>query len=147
MLAKLIVFFSVFTIVLCGTIAGELTVEVNGIDWQMGGRIEVGLYNSKTGYLKPGYEVYTLSKFIQSRSTLIFVFRDLPEGHYMAAVLHDLNGDSLMETDFLGLPLEGFAFSGVERTRLIPPGFDKVAIFVGKTDRKRTMARMKYRLM
>lgn len=124
--------------------AAELKVQVRNIDWQKSGRIKVGLYTARKGYLKPGYQVVNQVMDINGNSSLEFIFRDLPAGRYAAGVLHDENGNSLMDTGFLGIPLEGYGFSGVDKPGLERPSFNKVAVTLTENSTVSTSATMRY---
>ena len=57
------------------------------------------------------------------------VFPDVPEGSYAIAVFQDTNGNSTLDRDPRGLPLEPYGFSnGTGRTA--PPSFEAARITV-----------------
>jgi uncharacterized protein (DUF2141 family) len=58
------------------------------------------------------------------------VFNDLPPGEYAAAVFHDENSSGAFDTNFLGLPEEGYGFSNGTRAGFGPPSFDEAAVAV-----------------
>ena len=62
--------------------------------------------------------------------TIRFVFEDLPAGRYAIAVIHDKNNNGKLDTDFLGMPKEGFGFSQNATGFMGPPSFKKAAINV-----------------
>ena len=51
-------------------------------------------------------------------------FENLPAGTYAVAVHHDENGNHHMDTNFIGLPIEGYGFSRDAKPHLAPPKFD-----------------------
>ncbi len=55
------------------------------------------------------------------------VFETLPPGRYALAVFHDENGNGKFDQGLLGIPLEGYAFSGGVRPFLRPPRFEAAA--------------------
>lgn len=52
---------------------------------------------------------------------------DLPPGRYGIAIIHDANGNGVLDTGALRIPLEAFAFSNGARARFGPPSFDRAA--------------------
>ena len=60
-------------------------------------------------------------------------FGNLPSGRYALVVVHDENLDRELDTNFVGVPTEGFGFSNNAMGTLRPPSFNK-ASFEIKTD-------------
>jgi uncharacterized protein (DUF2141 family) len=54
----------------------------------------------------------------------VCVFEDVPVGDYVVAVVHDENGNSRLDTNFLGIPREGVGVSNDARGFLGPPRFE-----------------------
>ncbi|MDT8442146.1 MAG: DUF2141 domain-containing protein [Desulfuromonadales bacterium] len=57
-------------------------------------------------------------------------FDGLAYGRYAISVLHDENGDGLMNSSWLGTPREGFGFSGHPEYRFGQPTFAEAAFFL-----------------
>jgi uncharacterized protein (DUF2141 family) len=57
-------------------------------------------------------------------------FTGVADGTYAVAVSHDLNGNSVVDTNFLGVPTEGWGVSGNVRPKLRAPKFDEAAFRV-----------------
>ena len=62
-------------------------------------------------------------------STVAVSFEGLKSGLYAISILHDENGNGRMDF-ILGVPREGFGFSGNAAPRFGPPGFEAAAIRV-----------------
>ena len=105
----------------------ELRFRVSGIEAESGGRILAGLYASEEGFPEAGYEVDGVIVDVDGE-TVEGVFTELPPGRYVVAVVHDTDGDGTMTTGFMGIPKEGYGFSGVEEAPLKPPKFNKAAV-------------------
>ncbi len=52
---------------------------------------------------------------------------DLPPGRYGIAIIHDANGNGVLDTGPLRIPREAFAFSNDARATFGPPSFDRAA--------------------
>ena len=122
-----------FSFALASAGASDLRFQVSGIEAGRGGTICAGVYASEEGYLDPGFQIaqvaYPISGAITSG-----VFTNLPPGNYVIAILHDEDGDYLMKTGALGMPKEGYGFSGVDKAKMKPPKFEKAAISLDGTE-------------
>jgi len=58
----------------------------------------------------------------------IYTFKDLPDGEYAVAIFHDKNSDKICNTNFLGIPKEGYGFSKNFKPRLSSPSFNDCKI-------------------
>ena len=123
--------------------AGDLHFIVHGVDSARGGTISAGVYASEEGYLEPGFEVAS-AVAVRDGEEAVGVFSNLPPGRYVVAVLHDENGDMMMETGAMGIPQEGYGFSGTTRPVTIPPKYRKAAVEVRADDSVTVDVYMKY---
>lgn len=110
---------------------GPRTVEAGGEDLLVPvsvvrsakGRVFVALYN-QSGWLRAG-------RFIDYREvrakqgSVTAVFRGVPAGRYSVAVFHDENANGRVDTNWLGLPAEGFGFSRITPFRV--PSFGETS--------------------
>lgn len=64
------------------------------------------------------------------------LIKDVPPGEYVVQVLHDLNGNEVMDYNFLNMPKEFWGISTNPKIRLDRElwEFDKIKIEVGKKD-------------
>ncbi|WP_316820413.1 DUF2141 domain-containing protein [Pedobacter gandavensis] len=99
-----------------------LKITVTNIN-KLEGNIQVSLYNKETSFIKKGLEYKTMTRAVKS-ATEVFTFNDLPEGEYAVALYHDENSDGKCNTNFLGIPKEGYAFSKNFVPKLAAPKFE-----------------------
>jgi len=59
---------------------------------------------------------------------VVAVFSDLKPGTYAVAIYHDENANGKFDQGFLGIPLEGYAFSNNAPVFLGPPDFEDAAV-------------------
>jgi uncharacterized protein (DUF2141 family) len=57
--------------------------------------------------------------------TCILVFKDLPDGQYAVRFIHDENSNKKLDTNFIGIPKEGFGFSNDAFGRFGPKDFEE----------------------
>ncbi len=65
------------------------------------------------------------------KGTVRGVMRGLAAGTYGLSLLHDENDNGRMDSNFIGLPKEGYGFSNDARVTLGPPSFAAAAFEVG----------------
>ena len=53
-----------------------------------------------------------------SKGAVEVVFKNLPSGEIAVAIFHDKNDNNKLDTNFLGIPKEGFAFSTIQKANL-----------------------------
>ena len=105
----------------------------------------VGLYDSRVNRFKPGYEIAGVTIDVTEGETPeAVVFRNLPAGDYAVSALHDEDGDGVMDTGFLGIPLEGYGFSQVKKVPLGRPPFDDASVYVEASGRSSAVVYMRY---
>ena len=61
-------------------------------------------------------------------------FLDIPPGRYALAVIHDENMDGKLDTNWLGIPKEGYGFSNKAKALLGPPSFEAASFFYDGKD-------------
>ena len=59
------------------------------------------------------------------------VMKDVPPGTYAIQLIHDENMNGDIDRDFLGIPVEAYAFSNGDKALLAPPEFDDCAVTLG----------------
>jgi uncharacterized protein (DUF2141 family) len=86
------------------------------------GVLMVGLFNSeKTFTMQPLKGEMPAAKV----GTITVVFKKIPAGKYAIAVFHDANQNGKLDTNFMGVPKEGFGFSNDVMGNFGPPSFEK----------------------
>ncbi len=112
--------------------AYDLTVKITGIE-PRGGVISLALYNNKNDWLDE-HRVYISATIEAFTDRAVYTFKDIPEGYYALALLHDENRNGKMDKKFL-VPLEGYGFSipisGTSK-KLIPPKFKKASLYIDR---------------
>jgi uncharacterized protein (DUF2141 family) len=100
----------------------DLAITITGIKSKEG-NMQIGLYNKKESFpLVDGQ--YRLFYFELKGFSGTYIMRDLPKGEYAVAIFHDRNSDTICNTNFLGIPKEGFGFSKNIKPRFSAPTFN-----------------------
>jgi len=101
-----------------------LTIEITGIENNRG-QLLVGLYNQQEGFreidmtFKKGVVTTLYNK------SVIYNFEDIPKGSYSISIFHDENSNNQLDSNFLGIPKEGYGFSNNIRHALRATSFDE----------------------
>ena len=74
----------------------------------------------------PEKAIRRMSTGIQSGGALC-QFDGLPAGVYAAAMIHDENGNRKLDTNWMGIPTEGYGASRDAKGRFGPPRFEDAA--------------------
>jgi len=113
--------------------AARVVVTIDGMHSQQGD-VFVGLYSSPRDFLNGT----RCDKFVKVRASLrpvTVTFDNLPSGTYAVGAFHDENANDHLDTNFLGMPVEGYALSNGIRAVLAKPEFQQAAFSVGNGDR------------
>lgn len=62
---------------------------------------------------------------------VVISFPEVPQGRWGVRVLHDLNGNGVMDRRLGLFPREPFGFSRIQRFPASEPGFEAIAVDVG----------------
>jgi uncharacterized protein (DUF2141 family) len=104
--------------------AEEVRVTVTGIDERKGGEIGIALYPGPSGF--PMESLKASCVWLKADATNItHSFRDLKPGTYAIAVSHDLNGNHVTDTSWVGIPKEPWGVSKNIRPRMRAPRFEE----------------------
>jgi len=101
--------------------SAQLTLEINSIK-EYTGEMYIAVYNSEESFLDES-KMYRQKIVAVEGEILRCDFPDLPSGQYAIAIYHDKNSNEQFDTNFMGLPKEGYGFSNDVMGRFGPPSF------------------------
>ena len=110
--------------------AARIVVTIDGLHSNQG-NVFVGLYAGPAKFLQ-GNQSDAQRKVRASTGAMTVVFDNLPPGTYAVGAFHDENGNDHLDTNFLGLPVEGYALSNNVRAAMAKPTFQQAAFTVGE---------------
>jgi uncharacterized protein (DUF2141 family) len=88
------------------------------------GNVACALFESSVGFSTEYLRYATNIMVIKIRETQARCdFLDIPPGTYALAVIHDENMNGKLDTNWLGLPKEGYGFSNDAKASLSAPAF------------------------
>ena len=103
-----------------------LTISIPNINSREG-EIQIGIYNQKENFPKVDKQ-YRVMIIKADNFQGVCSVKDLPKGEYAIAIMHDKNTDKICNTNFFGIPTEGYGFSRNYRPKLSAPTFDDCKI-------------------
>ena len=107
---------------------GIVDVKVNQIEVKEGGKIKIGIYDSK-GFPSFSKEVAGIDIEVKEASAM-YAFKNIPAGKYAIAVFQDSNVDGKLTKNMFGVPKEPYGFSNNKYGKFGPPDFEDVSFDV-----------------
>ena len=97
----------------------ELVVNVENIK-SLEGNLKFGVYNNRDSFLK---SALTWGEKSIDTSTTTITFSGLKKGTYAISIFHDKNNNGKLDMNFIGIPVESYAFSNNTKGLFGPPSF------------------------
>ncbi|MCF6764689.1 DUF2141 domain-containing protein [Thiotrichales bacterium 19S3-7] len=113
--------------------ASELIIHVQGFDNDKGQAL-IALYNSAKGF--PESDQYKAVKVAIKDAKASYTFKNLAEGQYAVAIVHDVNANQELDKNFFGIPKEEYGFSNNVKGHLGPPEFKAAAVQLSNGQKK-----------
>lgn len=131
------------TITAAGLKAQDVEITVTGIRSEKG-QIAVGVFvDDESFQSEKALLEYQFPKKGLSGGVMTFSI-SLKPGIYGLSLLDDEDSDRQMKYGMLGIPREGFGFSGYYHTGFTKPGFDAFSFTVEANQAKKITVRMRY---
>ncbi len=89
--------------------AADLDVTITDVRVQQGS-LRIAVVDSKAGWNDTEKPVEGVARKPQGQEEK-FRFSDLPPGSYAVMVMHDENDNGKLDSNFMGMPTEGYGFS------------------------------------
>lgn len=103
----------------------NISLEINNVKTSSG-TINVAIYDESEGFLKFD-KVFKADSIGAKKGKTEMHITGLPEGEYALAIFHDENGNSKLDTNWLGIPKEAIGFSNARMKTFGPPQFKECA--------------------
>lgn len=122
----------------------ECRIVVSGLR-SAKGTVNILLFLGNDGFPENQEKAFLQRTIMADRDSVIFLFKNIPEGEYAFAILHDENENKEMDKNFLGIPKEGFAFSNDYKPNSPKIPYEKAKIFISDKN-ARIVVKMNYYL-
>ncbi|MCD4828062.1 MAG: DUF2141 domain-containing protein [Candidatus Cloacimonetes bacterium] len=97
-----------------------LTIEVSGVRSD-DGMVMMSLLSGEDSFKNGQGEAFFQAHAAIENGRVVFVIEDVPPGVYAIRVMHDENGNGKMDTNWIGIPKEGYGASNNPKPRMGPP--------------------------
>lgn len=88
------------------------------------GDMYIAVYSDETTYMKDRFAEAIVP--IQAEDTMEVEIK-IPKGKYAVTIFKDENGDTELNTNFMGIPNEPFGFSNNPKMMFGPPNFEEAS--------------------
>ena len=105
-----------------------VNIKVNFNVKKNSGKIALMLVNSEENYIKRQPIKAAKSNVVDGRVSVMFY--SISKGNYAVMAYHDVNNNGKLDTNFLGIPSEPFAFSNNAKGFMGAPKFEKAKFIV-----------------
>lgn len=105
------------------TYAQTMTVVIKNVNSNVGS-VRLRLYNSEEQFMKKAFAVAEVKAV---NGQVVAVFENVASGTYAISVMHDANDNQELDSNFMGIPKEGFGFSNDATGMFGPPDFKKAS--------------------
>jgi uncharacterized protein (DUF2141 family) len=122
---------------------GEVTVDVLGLQSDKG-RVLLALYRGAEGFPSKVKKAFARKVGVSKDRKLRIVFENVPAGGFAVSVFHDENANNTLDTNFMGIPSEGWGTSRDARASFGPPSYEDARLSLAPGERKRILVRMQY---
>lgn len=110
--------------------SSQVKLSVTGIK-KIDGVLYIGLYNKKKGFTEVD-KTYKNWIVDVDKFNLEIILADIDPGKYSISIFHDLNGNGMLDKNFLGMPIEIYGFSNNARKLFSAPSFQDCTFSVQK---------------
>ena len=115
------------------TFSADLEVSLKAVR-NAKGQLRIAVFNDPKEFPR-GDEISSLNIKAKSGDVTALI-KGMKPGKYAIAIHHDENSNKQMDTNFIGLPKEGYGFSNDARVFLGPPNFSAASFVIGDVFKK-----------
>lgn len=112
----------------------EIRVVVKGIS-PVSGNIGLLLFKSKEGFPGERDKSVMQAKIMVKSSSVEHLFSGLSPGRYAVSIVHDANNNGKLDTNFMGIPKEGYGVSNDATNMFGPPRFEDASFLLGSQNK------------
>lgn len=105
---------------------GELVLEIKNIESACG-VLQIAVYD-EPHFLEEGKALFQTTTLVQTQQDLRIPITNIPFGRYAIAAYHDVNNNGKLDKNYLGIPVEPYAFSNNPRVKWRSPTFEETQI-------------------
>lgn len=108
------------------------------------GHVLISLFKDCEGYPDKPEKAFRKIRVDIKDQSASYVFSHLPAGNYAIAILHDENDDLKMNTNFFGIPKEGYGFSNNVMGTFGPPSCSRAGFYYNSNSATELIIKTRY---
>ena len=105
------------------------------------GAIIIDIYENKSNFLKRNLKSQTIAV---DDMEMRISFKDVKSGEYAIGVIHDINDNGKLDTNFIGIPKEPIGTSNNPKPRMGPPKWDDAKFVLSPGEKKIMEIKLQY---
>ena len=105
-------------------LAGNVRAAIDGVK-SAKGHVICGIFRSAEGFPTESQHALKVVSMPADSATVRCDFADLPAGDYAISVFHDENDNGILDTNFVGMPREGYGTSNNHVYAMHAPSFEE----------------------
>ncbi|MBX2875389.1 MAG: DUF2141 domain-containing protein [Saprospiraceae bacterium] len=118
--------FSLLFLFLAGALSAQHTINLT-LEAPIGkGTILIAVYGSEADFDENENAIKSGKVVVSKVGTYQTTLEDLPSGKYVLALFQDVNDNGKLDTNFLGIPKEPYAFSRSPKVKWRAPKYEEV---------------------
>ncbi|MFN4121883.1 MAG: DUF2141 domain-containing protein [Flavobacteriales bacterium] len=122
----------------------KLTINLNGLRNDKG-NVMIGVYDKADGFPDDYQKIYLQKIYPASDVISKPIIIEVPRNKkYAVAIIHDENKNNKLDTNFLGMPTEGYGFSNNKTGVFGAPSFKDCCFDIGDVSQKSIHIKLKY---
>lgn len=121
-------FCIILLLVLTGALSAQHSINLT-LEAPVGkGTILIAVYGSEADFDKNENAVKLGKVVVNKVGTYQTTLEDIPSGKYVIALFQDVNDNGKLDTNFLGIPKEPYAFSRSPKVKWRAPKYEEVVV-------------------
>ena len=125
------------------TSGGQVIVDIVGLHSDQG-RVFVALYRSADGFPSKPKLAFARKVVVSKDRRVRLVFDAVPAGEFAVSMIHDENGNNTLDTNFFGIPKEGWGTSRDAKAGFGPPSYADAVLRLAQGERKHIVVHVQY---
>lgn len=123
--------------------SSTLAVDIEGLRNEKG-NVGCALFNAGEGFPGPSPIVNGARELPAAQRPMHCEWSGLPAGEYAVTVQHDEDGDGQLDTNFVGVPTEGYGATNNVYPGTRAPTFDESKVALGDSEQRSFTINLKY---
>jgi len=120
---------------------GAVELRIEGISSDEG-LVYASIYLTADGFPDRKDAAYSFQSAPAANGAIVFTFPSVPAGPFAVSVLHDVDGNEELSSDFIGIPEEDYGFSQNPESTFGPPDFSEAAVDLADGETKSVVVKV-----